>query len=59
MSTKKTGQRSKHEINAVSDRLGEIRVRAKLLAQADENEGLNESVYVASHCVALRGRKNP
>gem|GEM_PF-5412905 len=41
MSTKKTSKRSKHKINAVSDRLGEVRVSAKLLPEADEHQRLN------------------
>jgi hypothetical protein len=59
MSTKKTSQSPKHKINAVSDRMGYVRIGAKLLAEADEDEGLNEAVCVASHRVALLGRKNP
>jgi hypothetical protein len=59
MSTKKTSQRSKHKIDAVSDGLGEVAVGAELLPEADKDQRLNESVYVASHRVALRGRKNP
>jgi hypothetical protein len=39
--------------------LGEVGVGAKLLAEADEDQRLNEAVYVASHRVALLGRKNP
>jgi hypothetical protein len=59
MSTKKTSQRFKHKIDAVGDRLGEVRIGAKLLAEADEDEGLNEPVEVSSHRVALLGQKNP
>jgi hypothetical protein len=59
LSTKKTGERGNSEINAVSDRLGEVAVGAKLLPEADEDEGLNEPVYVASHRLALLGRENP
>jgi hypothetical protein len=43
----------------MSDRLREIRISAKLLPETDEDQRLNESVYVASHRVALLGRKNP
>ena len=50
MSTKKTSQRSKHKINAVGDRLGEVAVGAKLLPEADKDEGLNEPVKVSFHC---------
>ena len=59
MSTKKTSQRSEHKVDAVGDRLGEVGIGAELLAEADEDQRLNESVYVASHRVALRGRENP
>lgn len=31
------------------DRLGEIRISAKLLAEADEHESLDDAVKVASH----------
>jgi hypothetical protein len=51
MSTKKTSQSPKHKINAVCDRLGEVRVGAKLLAEANEDEGLNEPVEVSFHRV--------
>ena len=51
MSTNKTSQRSKHKINAVSDRLGEVRIGAKLLAEADEDKGLNEPVKCLFHGV--------
>ena len=44
MSTKKTSQRSKHKIDAASDRLGKVRVGAELLPEADTDEGLNEPV---------------
>ena len=43
----------------MSDRLGKVAVGAKLLAEADEDKGLNEPVKVSSHRVALLGRKNP
>ena len=43
----------------MSDRLGKVAIGAKLLAEADEDQRLNESVCVASHRVALLGRKNP
>ena len=46
-------------VDAVGDRLGEVRVGAKLLPEANKDQRLNESVYVASHRVALLGRKNP
>jgi hypothetical protein len=59
LSTKKSGERGNNEVDAVSDRLGEVTVGAKLLPKADEDQRLNESVYVASHRVALLGRKNP
>jgi hypothetical protein len=59
LSTKKLADRGHKQINAVSDRLGEVAVGAKLLAEADEDEGLNEPVEVSFHGVALRGRKNP
>jgi hypothetical protein len=59
LSTKKSGERGNNEVNAVSDRLGEVAVGAKLLAEADEDEGLDQPVYVASHRVALLGPKNP
>jgi hypothetical protein len=39
--------------------LGEVAVGAKLLAEADKDQGLNEPVEVSSHRVALLGRKNP
>jgi len=51
MSTKKTSQRSEHKINAVGDRLGKVAVGAKLLAEANEDEGLNDAVEVAFHGV--------
>ena len=44
MSTKKTGQRSKHKIDAASHGLGKFAVGAKLLPKADKDEGLNEPV---------------
>ena len=59
LSTKKAGERGNSEINAVSDCLGEVAIGAELLPEADEDQRLNEAVYVASHRVALRGRKNP
>ena len=59
LSSKKSGERGNNEVNAVSDRLGEVAVGAKLLAEADEDEGLDEPVEVSSHRVALLGRKNP
>ena len=49
VSSKKTGERGNNEVDAVSDRLGEIAVGAKLLAEADEDEGLNEPVEVSFH----------
>ena len=52
-------QQGDSEVNAVSDGLGEFAVGAKLLAEADEDQRLNESVEVSSHRVALLGRKNP
>lgn len=52
-------QQGNNQIDGVSDRLGEIRIGAELLAEADEDEGLNQLVEVSSHRVALRGRKNP
>ena len=59
LSTKKSGERGNSQINAVGDCLGEVAVGAKLLAEANEDQRLNESVYVASHRVALLGRENP
>jgi hypothetical protein len=44
LSTKKSGKRRNSEINAVRDCLGEVRVGAKLLAEADENQRLNQLV---------------
>ena len=44
MSTKKTSQRSEHKVDAACHRLGEFAVGAELLAQADEDQRLNESV---------------
>jgi len=58
-SREESGEQGNSHINAVSDCLGEIAVGAKLLAQANEDQRLNESVYVASHRVALLGLKNP
>ena len=43
----------------MGDRLGKVAVGAKLLAESDEDEGLDQPVYVSSHRVALLGRKNP
>lgn len=43
----------------MSDRLGEIAVGAKLLAKADEDEGLNEPVKSLFHRLAFLGRENP
>jgi len=51
LSTKKSGKRRNSKINAVSDCLGEVRVGAKLLAEADEDEGLNQPVEVSFHGV--------
>jgi len=59
LSTKKTGERGNKQINAVSDRLGKVAVSAKLLAEADKNEGLYQPVKVLFHRVALLGRENP
>jgi hypothetical protein len=59
LSSKKSGERGNNEVDAVSDRLGKVAVGAKLLAEADENEGLDKPVKVSSHRVALLGRKNP
>jgi hypothetical protein len=44
LSTKKSGKRRNSKINAVCDYLGEVRVGAKLLAEANEDEGLNQPV---------------
>jgi hypothetical protein len=44
LSTKKSGERGNSQINAVGDRLGEVTVGAKLLAEADEDKGLNQPV---------------
>ena len=52
-------QQGNSQINAVSDHLGKVAIGAELLAQADEDQRLNEAVYVASHRMALPGRKNP
>jgi len=41
LSTKKARDRGNQQINAVGYRLGEIGVGAKLLAEANEDEGLN------------------
>jgi len=57
LSTKKSGKRGNNEINAVSNRLGEIRVGAKLLAKAYEDEGLDQPVEVSSHRLALLGQR--
>ena len=59
LSTKKSGKRGNSEINAVSNRLGEVRVGPQLLAKAYEDEGLNQPVEVSSHRLALLGRENP
>jgi hypothetical protein len=59
LSTQKSGERGNQQIDAVSYRLGEVAVGAKLLAEADEDKSLNEPVEVSSHRVALLGRKNP
>jgi hypothetical protein len=59
VSSKKSGERGNNKVNAVGDRLGEIAVGAKLLSEADKDEGLNEPVEVSFHRVALLGRKNP
>ena len=59
LSTKKSGERRNSQIDAVSDRLGKVAVGAKLLAEANEDQRLNEAVYVSSHRVALLGRENP
>ena len=44
LSTKKSGERGNKQINAVSDRMGEVTVGAKLLAEADEDKGLDQPV---------------
>jgi hypothetical protein len=59
VSSKKSGERGNKQIDAVGDRLGEVTVGAKLLAEADKDEGLNEPVEVSCHRVALLGQKNP
>jgi hypothetical protein len=48
-STKKSGERGNNEVNAVSDRLGEIRIGAELLAEADEDKGLDQLVEMTFH----------
>ena len=57
LSSKKFGKRGNKEVDAVGDRLGEVGIGAKLLAEADEDQRLNEAVYVASHRLALLGRR--
>jgi hypothetical protein len=59
LSTKKSGERGNSQIDAGGDRLGEVRVSAKLLTEANENEGLDKPVKVPFHRVALLGRENP
>ena len=49
MSTKKTTQRSKHKVDAVGHGLGELGIGAEFLAEADQNERLNQGVPAASH----------
>jgi len=44
LSTKKSGKRRNSKINAVCDGLGNVRVGAELLPEADKDEGLNEPV---------------
>jgi hypothetical protein len=44
LSTKKSGERGNSQIDAVSDRLGEVGIGAKLLPEADEDQRLNEAV---------------
>ena len=43
----------------MGDRSGEVRVGAKLLADAYEDEGLDEPIKVSFHRLALLGRENP
>ena len=43
----------------MSDSLGEIRVGAELLAEANEDQRLDRPVEVSSHRLALLGRENP
>ena len=54
LSTKKARERGNSQINAVGDRLGQIRIGAELLPEADKDEGLNQLVGVAFHGVAVR-----
>ena len=49
LSTKNAGKCGNNKVDAVSDRLGEITVGAKLLAEADEDEGLDQPVKMSSH----------
>lgn len=59
LSSKKSCKRGNNEVNALGDRLGEVRVGAQLLAEADKDEGLNQTVEVSSHRLALLGQENP
>jgi hypothetical protein len=45
----KSSQQGNSEVDAVCDRLGEIRISAKLLPEANEDESLNDAVEVAFH----------
>jgi hypothetical protein len=54
-----SSEQGNSHVYAVCDRLCEIRIGAKLLAEADEDQRLDQLVEVAFHSVALLGRKNP
>ena len=56
-SREESGEQGNSHVYAVCDRLGEIRISAKLLAEAYEDESLDDAVEVAFHGVALLGRK--
>lgn len=49
MSTKESSQHGNSKVDAASDRLGEVAVGAKLLAEANKDEGLDQLVDVAFH----------
>jgi hypothetical protein len=48
-STKKTRERGNQQVDAVSNRLGEIGVGPQLLAEAYEHKSLDNAVDVACH----------
>ena len=59
LSTTKSGERRNKQVYAVGDGLSDVGVSAELLAEADQDERLNQRVDAAFHRVALLGRKNP